>query len=143
MKAGAHVDFPYDYILYRYGPFSFELRDYLQELCADGLLTLEAQPYPYGPRLATTPQAAELQDRYPKTLAAVEPAMDWTLEVVGAKGVSALERLATALYIDAHDGIADPNAIADRLVGLKPHVSLDQALGAAKEMLAALNNVPA
>ncbi len=42
-----HVPSGYEYILYKHGPFSFELRDELTVMRADGLLSLIPRP-PYG-----------------------------------------------------------------------------------------------
>lgn len=46
----------FDFILYKHGPFSFDLRDELTALRADGLLKLETQ-WPYGPRISPTQQS--------------------------------------------------------------------------------------
>ena len=45
----------FEFILYKHGPFSFDLRDELTALRADGLLKLETQ-WPYGPRISPTQQ---------------------------------------------------------------------------------------
>ena len=42
------VPLSFDFILYKHGPFSFDLRDELTGLRADGLIRLEPQ-WPYGP----------------------------------------------------------------------------------------------
>ena len=47
-------DLGFNFVLYRYGPFSSELREELSSMRADGLLRLKAQPYPYGPTLEPT-----------------------------------------------------------------------------------------
>ncbi len=46
----------WDFVLYRYGPFSFELRDELTAMRADQLLELIPMQ-PYGPRLLPTGQS--------------------------------------------------------------------------------------
>ena len=43
----------FEFILYKHGPFSFDLRDELTSLRADEVLALEVQ-LPYGPRIFTT-----------------------------------------------------------------------------------------
>src|SRR5216684_353159 len=63
-----NVPTAYDYILYTHGPFSFDLRDELTELRADGLLKLEIRQRPYGPRWISTPASQEIRQQYPKTL---------------------------------------------------------------------------
>ena len=59
----------FDFILYKHGPYSFDLGDELTSLRADGLLALEPQTVPYGPRFAATPVARHLHASFPKTLA--------------------------------------------------------------------------
>ena len=56
--AGAQTGF--DFILYKHGPFSFDLRDELTALRADELLSLERQPWPYGPRIAPTERSTNI-----------------------------------------------------------------------------------
>src|SRR5437867_998970 len=68
------VPLGYAFVLYHYGPFSFELREELNRMRADGLLDLVAKPYPYGPSFRTTEPAKELETRFPKTLGRVERA---------------------------------------------------------------------
>ena len=41
----------FEFILFKHGPFSFELRDELTALRGDGYFRLEAMPMPYGPKL--------------------------------------------------------------------------------------------
>src|SRR5208283_4661878 len=44
----------YRFILYKHGPFSFELSDELTSFRGDELLELQPQSPPYGPRYAVT-----------------------------------------------------------------------------------------
>src|SRR5712692_9118533 len=61
------VPLGYSFVLYKHGPFSFDLRDELTAMRADGLLELRPQP-PYGPSLVPTERASEFARRFPKTL---------------------------------------------------------------------------
>lgn len=54
LQALLNVPTDYEFILYKHGPFSFELKDALSEFRADGLIDLIAQPYPYGPSYDAT-----------------------------------------------------------------------------------------
>jgi hypothetical protein len=121
------VDLGYDFILYKHGPFSFELRDELSGLRSDQLLDLEPRPSPYGPSLIPTDAAKALEARFPKTLAEHEDAIEFVTGHLGNKGVVELERLATALLVTRENPNADVDERATRLVELKPHVSLDDA----------------
>jgi hypothetical protein len=58
-----------DYILYKLGPFSAELRAELAMMRADGFLELVPGPQPYGPTLNVTESAEQqLVARWPNTL---------------------------------------------------------------------------
>ena len=62
------VPLEYEFILYKHGPFSFDLRNELTSLRADDLLLLEPQVPPYGPRMICTERSRKIQALYPKTL---------------------------------------------------------------------------
>jgi len=51
------VPLGYEFMLYKHGPFSFELRDEVDRMRGYGLLTLEANTQGYGPRIAATDAA--------------------------------------------------------------------------------------
>lgn len=128
------VPLEFDFILYKHGPFSFELRDELTALRADDLLKLEPQ-WPYGPRIATTERSQYIQRIYSKTLARYEDRITFVAEWLGGKGVAELERLATALYITelAHNR-ASVNERANQLTNLKPHIPPESARAAIEEV---------
>src|SRR5262245_29122108 len=87
----------FSFILYKHGPFSFDLRSELTSMRADGLLLLEAQ-YPYGSSYASTENGRQLQKRFPKTIEQFRRPTEFIAKTLGPKNVSELEQLATALY---------------------------------------------
>lgn len=127
------LDFPF--ILYKHGPFSFELRDELGSMQSDRLLTREAQPPPYGPRLAATSRGEELEMRFPKTMARYGPRLDWIAEQLSDSRVLELERLATAMWVTKQPG-ADTSVIgrAEAVNRIKPHVSMEEATEAVEKI---------
>ncbi len=128
------IPLQFGFILYKHGPFSFELRDELTELRADGLLVLQPQP-PYGPRLDTTQFGKSIKERFPKTLDRYRLYIDRIAEKFGGKGVSELECLATALYVTKTlmlTGSVDSRAT--ELRGIKPHIVLSEAQTALREI---------
>lgn len=128
------VPLDYDFILYKHGPFSFDLRDELTALRADGLLKLESQ-WPYGARIVPTEQSEHIQKPYPKTLNQYGSKIKFIASKLSNKGVVELERLATALYVsnDLEDD-APASERAKRVVELKPHISNEDAFEAVKEV---------
>lgn len=115
------------FTLYKYGPFSFELRDLLTQMRGLAQLQLEPQPYPYGPRLAATLGSEQLRTRFPKTLHRYNDALEFVAREIGPVGVGSLERLATALMVNKERPGADVDERARVLHSYKPHVPMDQA----------------
>jgi hypothetical protein len=128
------VPFDFDFILYKHGPFSFELRDELASMRADRLLERQPQPAPYGPRIVVTNRGRELEERFARTMERYGSRIRWIAEEVGPKNVLELERLATALWISREHPEADDESRALELIRIKPHVSRDAALVAIREI---------
>jgi hypothetical protein len=129
------VPFDFDFILYKHGPFSFELRDELGSMRADRLLEREVQPPPYGPRIVVSDRGLELEERFGRTMERYGDALDWVADRLGDRGVMELERLATALWVTRE--LPDGASVADRaaaLTAVKPHVSNSDAAEAVREI---------
>lgn len=129
------VPFDFEFILYKHGPFSFELRDELGSMRADRFLEREVQAPPYGPRIVVSERGRELEERFGRTMERYGEALDWVADRLGDRGVMELERLATALWVtrDMPDGAT----VADRgaaLTTVKPHVSSTDASEAVREI---------
>lgn len=127
-----NVPLGFDFILYKHGPFSFELRDELTALRADGLLTLEPDNR-YSPRIATTAKSKYIQDRFPNTLAKYDSGISFVAQKLGSKGVVQLERLGTALYVKLQ-GDGAPDQQVRNIRTLKPHIAAPDARRAVMEV---------
>jgi uncharacterized protein YwgA len=128
------VELGYDFVVYKHGPFSFDLRDELNELVADKLIRYEPQVPPYGPRIAVAPDAHKIRETYPKTLARHTARIEFVAEKLDARGVVDLERLATALYVTLERPNTGIEARARALRLLKPHIPDPAALSAVSEV---------
>ena len=127
-KTLAGVDMDHDYVLYKFGPFSFDLGADLTGLRADGLTKHEVVD-PYGARIATTGRAACIQGRFPKTLGKYEAGLEFAAGNVGDRGVAELERVGTALFLLRKRGSAAADIeIAERITELKPRIPPGKAL---------------
>jgi uncharacterized protein YwgA len=128
------VDFDFDFILYKHGPFSFELRDELSSMRAEGLVDRFAPSPRYGPRLVVTARGEELEQRFAKTMERYGESLDWITNILGTRGVIDLERLATAMWVtrQGHDGSV--HSRAEALTGVKPHISLEAAVESVEEI---------
>lgn len=128
------VPLEFDFILYKHGPFSFDLRDELTSLRADGLVQLVPR-WPYGPTIMSTDLADRVQDTYGNTLNRYKDRIAFVADKLGSKGVSDLERLATALYLTQQQAVGESqDERANKLSNLKPHISADQAIAAIQEV---------
>lgn len=123
----------FEFILYKHGPFSFELRDELGDMSAHFLLKAEARQYPYGPSWRTEASAEVLKRQFSKTLGKYAVHIHFAASELSVKSVAELERLATALFVTKkHEGAVEE--MADFIHKLKPHVSVTQALQALEEV---------
>ncbi len=121
----------FEYVLYKFGPFSRELRAELGSMRADGFLELVPKQQPYGPTLRVTDAAQQqLVGRWPKTLRRYRPQIDFVAEQLGALGVGELEKLATTLWARSDNPGASAEEHAQRVHEVKPHVSKEEALAA-------------
>jgi hypothetical protein len=142
LKELAGVPLDYEYILYLHGPFSFPLREELIRMRAKGLIERDLRPYPYGPSYRASPQAAELEDRFPNTLGRYEEAIEYVANLVGSKSAGELEKEATALYVIS-ELAGDTAALGAELHSLKPHISEERAVEAVQEMITIVESSPA
>ena len=128
------VPFTFDFILYKHGPFSFELRDELTAMQADRLIEREPRRPPYGPQLQVTERGRALEQRMKKTMARYGSDLDWAAAWLGDRGVADLERLATAMWMTRHHGTASAGERAEKVIDVKPHIDLNDATAAIDEI---------
>lgn len=115
-------DVGYEFVLYKHGPFSFELRDDLNEMVAMKLLEVEPQS-PYGPKLRETQAAKTLESKFPAVVDGCSSAVSFVADRLGQLDASELERVATAqLLLSEHQTESD-DWVAEELTRVKPHVS--------------------
>lgn len=118
----------FDFVLYKHGPFSFDLRDTLTQMRSEGVLELEYRPYPYGPSLnVPDSQLQNIEKRFPLTLRRFGRRLEFVAQQLAPYKVSQLEQLATALYVTRELPGASLGIRWTRLRALKPHVSSEDA----------------
>ncbi|MGE5365524.1 MAG: hypothetical protein ACM3SM_15435 [Bacteroidota bacterium] len=120
----------FEFTLYKYGPYSFELSEELSVLRAYNYL--KVIPQQYGVSIIPTDNINPM-----RTLAndanLYEPKLDFIAKRLGSKKVSELEKLSTVLYIKKRLGISQEDAIANKLNELKPHIDIFAARMAVEE----------
>ncbi len=121
------------FILYKHGPFSFELRRDLGGMFADSFVVWEVQPYPYGASLKPGPLSDLLRRQFPGPARRFAGEIGFVAEKLAPKRVAELERLATALYVTLR-GKVEPDQRPARICELKPHISPSDATQAVAEV---------
>ena len=133
MEAIASVSLPFDFILYKHGPYSFDIESEMEEM--KGYFALTSVPVPgYGVTLNPGEKADFIRQKAsltPKEKKGIER----VCKFVGTKDVRELERLATIAWIHSREGIHSTEAVTTRLHELKPHISLQEAEQAQRDIL--------
>lgn len=119
-----------EFILYKHGPFSFELRELLTDMEANGFIKWDSFP-PYGPSISEGQLSGLLQAKFSDEAKRYEAQIHFVARHLGQRNVANLERLATALYV-TEEGYAGAARVG-RIVALKPHVSVQLAEKAVEE----------
>lgn len=126
------VPMSFEFILYKHGPYSFDLSDEITAMRADSLLEYKTR-LPYGPSLLPTKEGQEFLKQYPKTLGKYAEKVQFIAEKIGKMGVAELERLATALYVTLNENYQEKPR-EERIIELKPHIKIDEAYEAVKNV---------
>jgi uncharacterized protein YwgA len=123
----------FKFILYKHGPYSFQLSEHLQGLIADDLIHVRSRP-PYGPSLELSEDLSALYRAVASDFN-LSRKIDFMAAKLGRKGVADLERLATAVYVnEKHSTHLSVERRAALLISLKPHVSSESARNAFLEV---------
>lgn len=133
LQKALKVPMEYEFILYKHGPFSFELRDELTEMITNDLIGLNVR-YPYGPSYIPGVLANTLKELFPKTIEQYSNSFNLVAKRISKYRVSELEKIATALYVNLDKGIENEQECADRVHQLKPHIPLNDAMKAAEKV---------
>ena len=121
------VPLGFKFVMYWHGPFSFDLRDELTGLRADGLLRLEPVQG-YGPKIAPTDRCVHIQSWYTQVLESYSRHLEFIVARIGKAGAVELERLATACFVTRFKvNSHSVSKRAKKLNQLKPHIQLESA----------------
>lgn len=122
------IQVPFEFVLYKHGPYSFDIETELEQM--KSYSGISVQPVSsYGVELKPSDNADLIRSLAPLTPLEKE-SIDKICLFVGNKGVVELERLATAVWIRRRERVTDPHEVARRVNGLKPHISLAEAIEA-------------
>ena len=123
----------YQFILYKHGPFSFDLRSELGEMKAARLIELASRNERYGPSILPTEFGKRIRQRSmgraTRYLDRLNAVADW----IGPRNVIELERISTAVLVNDELRNETVAARAARLHEYKPHIPLQDAEAAIRE----------
>jgi uncharacterized protein YwgA len=123
-----NVPLEFDFILYKHGPYSFDLSNELTAMRADMLVELKSQ-HPYGPSIVPGPTSEQIKRLFPKTLERYQDRIAFIAERFGNCKVAELERVATAFFIANEPNYRNSSReeMATWINKIKPHISREQA----------------
>lgn len=130
LQDGLSVPLEFEFVLYKHGPFSFDLRQELGEMRGASLIEVLPRPLPYGPSLSLGPSASTLAKVYPKTLKRYLKQIEAVADFFKQKDAVDVERLGTALYVTREWPKLSSEDRASTIVQLKPHIAESDALKA-------------
>ena len=127
---------PTDYVfqLYKYGPFSFDLRDELVHLQAEGMVQLDPRSASYGSSLKTSEASQTLRRYFPKTLDKYGRAIDLIADHFGKLNASELGKLATAYYFHLEDTDRSDEDVGKKVNAVKSYISVMEGAEAARRI---------
>ena len=123
----------YKFVLYKHGPYSFDLHDDLGRMLTNSIVGLEPRP-PYGPSFGIKDIGIRLMQQRTQIVGKFSEQFKFIVDTLGKKDVRELERLGTALLLKQEFPNADQVALAKKIVERKPHVREDLAQEAIREV---------
>ncbi len=132
----SHFGLPtnFNFVLYKHGPYSFDLQEYLNGLRGDDLLSTAPTNLPYGTSLCVTERGKQIEQLRKSLIEEHSEKLDQICQSFGRKNVRDLEKIATAVYVTQELGdSASAEDRAKRITYFKKHVSYADALAAVKE----------
>ena len=119
----AKVPLGFTFIMYKYGPFSFDLRQELTAMRADQLARIEMKSNQC-PALLPSDLYPRLRQLYPKELNKYSRQVSFIASRIGDRNVTELEKLGTALFVKINSSSsANLKELIPRFCELKPHLS--------------------
>jgi hypothetical protein len=114
----------YKFVLYKHGPYSFDLRDELTAMKASEIIEFTFPQQGYGPSIKPTRFGEKLYEVNKLEVGRYAKINDFVANWFGSKDVRYLERVATAYFVSCKHLREPAISRAQRLIALKPHIDL-------------------
>ena len=129
LKALSKQKIPFDFILYKHGPYSFDIEDELAVMKSYSAIASDTIINGYGESLIPGSNSSITEKRV-KMDKKTKYEIQEICKLVGTKNVRELECLATITWIIKNDKIKDQQDVFNKLNYYKPHISDEEALTA-------------
>lgn len=122
------IPFQWSFVLYKYGPFSFDLSYLIGEIHGYSLVKLVPQ-WGFRPKIQVTELGKEFYQDHDEAHSKFDKGIEFVTKELGAKNVDELEQLSTGLHVSLDDTYKNQTvqARSKRLNELKPHIQLPDA----------------
>ena len=134
LQHACHVPLGYEYVLYKHGPYSFDLSGELGSMRGANFVELVFPLRGYGPSVSLTNTGKSVFCRNEHAVEAGINKADLIAAWLGNRDVKSLERIATAYFVHEENPHATIDEKAGRLMQLKPHVNDFDAMSAMREL---------
>lgn len=126
LEEGFGVDLEFEFVMYKHGPFSFDLRDALGGMEATLVIDVQSTP-PYGSQLSVSSSGDRLIEHFASMYPKESSSIRHIAEHFSNRRVKDLERISTALFVNQEQGEVDLDQRILRFCELKPHISGEEA----------------
>jgi hypothetical protein len=119
--------FGYKFIMYKHGPYSFDLKNELDAMKASNIIDFVFPRQGYGASIKPTEFGERLYETNKPSIRAYQKACEFVAEWFSAQDVKYLEKVATAYFVTSRHAREPVSSRAKRLNMLKPHVDIASA----------------
>ncbi len=126
-KVKYNVPFESDFVLYKHGPYSFDMNKSIGHMLARSLLVADQNPG-YGPNFNLNEKLwVVLNSIVGEAFNDYSVIIDSVCDKLAKCNVSELEKIATAVYMNANFPDLSLDERASKINQIKPHIDLDAA----------------
>jgi len=120
-------NFGYKYVIYKHGPYSFDLNNELAAMRSANILQFQFPREGYGPSIVPTQFGQRVFDTNKDNVHEYDRIIDFVADWFAGSDVRLLEKLATAYFVTAKNPRLPVNERARKINFLKPHVDINSA----------------
>ncbi len=117
-------NFGYKYVIYKHGPYSFELNNELAAMRSANIFEFQFPKEGYGPSIVATKFGERVYEVNEENIRAYAPVVEFLANWFATSDVRHLEKVATAYFVTLKNPRVPASERAKKLNSLKPHVDI-------------------